>query len=158
MTNDVDGNGINDYCTADVAGLRHLRPPGKFGGIRMIGAELAKADGAPAADDGSVAEPWAGYWCFALRGWGGSGMPLTPYGNRHPTRFGFIAVPAGYGRSGRVVFLMNEEGSCVKRDPGSACYFLRPPAAGVSMPAGKLDHPFDMAPIDVFEFRWAKFD
>ena len=118
--NDRDGNRVQDYWTADVAGLWHAG--------RLIEHEVADADAAPL--DALVREPvpYNGYYFIALRrdlsakgheavfadyraDTDGSGRKV-----HSQRRFGYCAYPAEYGWTGRHTFIVNEYNRVLKFD------------------------------------------
>ena len=100
---DLDDNGLVDYWTGDVAGLR---VPQHLGGL--FSAELAGADaGRPNA------RPYHGYLLLALAG-------------DDPKRFAFCAYPAEYGRSGRTTFIVNQARTVHACDTGGRPIFRWP--------------------------------
>lgn len=125
---DRDGNGVHDYWTGDVCGLRVLR--GKDdAALDLILSALADADVAPL---GTVAaagryrrpektlsqSPESGYY-FRVMVSDSSGGVIEPYQQdtggdpdmgavHHRSRFGFCAFPAEYGQTGIKTFIINE--------------------------------------------------
>jgi len=115
--NDRDGNGVNDFWTADVAGLHYL----KFRGapIALIPKEVADADASPLRATDFEPIPYHGYY-FAALVTDESTTPRGVYrqetdgkgGKVHNlTQFGFCAFPAEPGVSGRYVIIINENNS-----------------------------------------------
>jgi type IV pilus assembly protein PilA len=157
-SSDSDSNGINDYWTADVAGLYHVRPTGSSVSIRTIELSVALADGnvnAPAiASAGTalpathISSPKAGYWFQAQLDFNPSGVVETAYGNQHVDRFSFIAYPNSYGSSGKLVFIVSEGGTMWKRDglSDAAIRNAGQPVTGVNDTAAVLDDLFDTFP------------
>jgi len=133
--NDRDWNHVNDFWTADVAGLYTLKQNGQS--IKLIELSVALADGAPiekgsAADmipalaDFGVPAPKAGYWFRAMEK-DNSLQPAEllrvdtggtpPMGKVHNTsKFGFCAYPAEYGASGLRTFIVNENNTLFWKD------------------------------------------
>lgn len=127
-SNDRDANLINDFWTADVAGLHSLLAPSGAAGpsyqIQLVERALADADGANPG-----ARPYRGYFFRAMET-DDEGNPyrqdterlldpkpgrdLTP--RRNNATFGFCAYPADYGRSGRWTFIISEGNVVFKHD------------------------------------------
>jgi hypothetical protein len=135
-SSDSDGSGINDHYTADVAGLYHMPCSEWRLPIRMVERSVADADGAPAADYGSVAAPKVGFWYFAQRGWESPDGWIRFDGARSIDRFSFITVPARPGSSGRFAFMISENGTMLKLAPETDRCFLRAPRQGTTDPGG----------------------
>jgi hypothetical protein len=106
---DLDGNGANDYWTADVQGLWSLK--GRDGKpIALIEPVLALADARPFHDRayegrfeslGQFSQPWNLAYMFQA----------VPAGRLtlHSSKFGFCATPKEYGKTGQKTFIVNEE-------------------------------------------------
>ena len=98
---DIDNNRDSGYWTGDVAGLlaaNSTRDPG-WGWDRIARADPSRTE----------AEPHNGYW-FVPLDLDADGAPYRVNGKpRHPSAFAFCAYPADPGRSGQLVFLINEE-------------------------------------------------
>jgi hypothetical protein len=134
--NDRDWNHVNDFWTADVAGLYTCKNA-EGQSIKLIELSTALADGAPlekgaaggkipALSDFGTAAPKAGYWFRAMEkandvqpaellreDTGG----LPEMGKVHNTsRFGFCAYPAEYGASGLRTFIVNENNTIFWKD------------------------------------------
>jgi hypothetical protein len=90
---DIDGNGVLDDWTGDVAGLK------RFG---LIDRATAMADARPLVPDVPVPVPKRGYLFRVIEGEGA------------PGRFAVVAFPAEPGDSGRRVYIAN---------PGEFVYF-----------------------------------
>jgi len=138
-SNDRDGNRINDFWTADVAGLFTIQPAPGGGSIKLIEASVAAADAAP-LDDGAADGKYVGIEKFATRapksGYSFLAMtldrsvkPAEPYrtdtqgegkwGKVHNnSRFGFCAYPAEYGATGTKTFILNELNTIFWKDTG----------------------------------------
>jgi len=100
--NDRDGNGVQDFWTADLAGLYGLVPPGGEP-IALIGRELAEAD--PTLPG---AKPWAGYWFEAMdQDEYGLDYRLGAGKSRHPSKFAFCAHPKS-SADGQRAYYVNE--------------------------------------------------
>lgn len=129
---DPDGNGANDFWTRDVAGL-HAVPGDDRTFPRLVDAELARADAAPAKAyaklEGAPA-PRQGYLFRALKT-DPKGQPYVqdaaapPTGANAPAgacandaRFAFSAWPARHGRDGTLTFLVGENGMVWQKDLG----------------------------------------
>jgi hypothetical protein len=96
---DRDGNGVEDYWTADVAGLARFQGRTSRPGP-LIPPDIAAAD---AARPGAA--PKYGYYVRALDGVGRSG-------------FAFCAYPADFPRSGKWTFVLNEKRQFYRVDTG----------------------------------------
>jgi len=109
---DLDRNGVQDYWTADVAGLHHLLPPGESTPLRLIEEKIASADPTRAG-----AKAAAGYWFRAIER-DETGAPYAGPGStgRNRGKFGFCAYPAEYGRTGIHTFMINEGNTVFKQD------------------------------------------
>lgn len=143
--NDRDGNREPDYWTGDVAGLYCLSPAGVP--IRLVELAVAGSDSDPlqppqetpyarSIDSFTRSAARSGYWLWAMRA-DASVNPPEPYrreGNRHPSRFGFLAFPDSPS-SGRYAFIINEAHT-VFRKPVNAS--IRPSRAS---PPGCVTHP-----------------
>jgi type II secretory pathway pseudopilin PulG len=157
--NDRDGNGMNDFWTADVKGLytmTNCAVPGKAGGtvdppIRLIELSLASADtdGSTAAAGGecmdltqfAVFAAKGGYWYSALLV--DNSIPPGPeatyqqdtsgnfsMGSCHNmSRFGFVSFPDSLA-FGKFVYILNE-GNVIYRSATTA-----PVRIGVADPPG----------------------
>lgn len=143
--NDRDGNGVNDFWTADVKGLHTLTSAGVRGSadssIRLITGPLAAADGDdtfyPAGGENlplsqfSPSESLDGYWFMALvtdkssgalpaeRGYKADTKGTPPMGAvHHLSRFGFVVFPDSPS-GGEVLYRVNENntifGEWIKR-------------------------------------------
>lgn len=95
-TNDRDGNGIADYWTADVAGLK-------------LSPAITRADLAPRTPGPAAAHDSNWYRVLEL-----DGERERPYGARGGEGFGFAALPAP-GRYQQRVFLLNQAGIPIYR-------------------------------------------
>lgn len=123
-TSDSDQNGINDYYTNDVAGLHWVSGGGSA--IRMVDLAVALADGDTTPWTAQqqwfsathLSSPKAGYWFQVLDGYEVTQSNGLWYGDRNVDRFGFISYPNSYGSSGRLVFMLSEGGTMIKKDPG----------------------------------------
>ncbi len=108
---------MNDFWTADVAGLYYVKAGGKP--IALIPKEVADADAYPIRPSEKDPVPYHGYY-FAALDWDESASPREPYrqdtdrktGKVHNLhRFGFCAFPAKPGVTGRWVIFINENNS-----------------------------------------------
>lgn len=117
---DADRNGMLDYWTGDVSGLRRLLVEGKP--LEMIDASFAELDAKPLADapwlakhELNVSTRKPGYLLAAVR-LDAAGLPLAqksdnaPLAARNPDHFAFCAYPRTYGRTGRQTYLVTEDG------------------------------------------------
>jgi hypothetical protein len=108
--NDRDGNKINDFWTADVAGLYKLG---------LIPRELAEADIAPLVPLVPQPVPYKGHYFRALIADHSETPPVvyrqetdkTSGKVHHLYRFGFLAYPAEPGVSGNYMYMINENNS-----------------------------------------------
>lgn len=149
LQQDPDGNGLKDYWTYDVSCLhRMFRADGKTK-VAFIALDLARADTAPAALAGGATpfvtptiEIWttvapvpvvkSGYYFSVmdldnLAAGTPAGatykvnlVPLVggiPAGNN--SRFGFMAAPDAYGKSGINSLIVNQEGVIYANDTGA---------------------------------------
>lgn len=129
--NDRDGDGVNQFWRADVAGLYTVAPRGGLP-IQLIAPATAMADDRP-----RVALPWAvqkpisGYWIRAIRHADENPKALDP------NRFAFVAYPARLS-SGKYMFIIDENNS-----------IFRCPVEGNDVP--------DVFPTDEeFKARWSR--
>jgi hypothetical protein len=116
--NDLDGNGIQDYWTGDVAGLY------RFG---LIERGLAEADDRPLIPLVRSPIPWHGYFVH-LMGKDDSVSPPEPYAQvtdaasgrvHHRTKVAVCLYPADPGKSGRYIFMLNDCGAIRRHEwPG----------------------------------------
>ena len=125
---DRDGNQVNDFWTGDVAGLYYLRPnTGKEDAeIRLIPREIAEADAAPLKPLVPTPVPYRGYLFRALdeveflqgtdeRFYKVDTGGKPPMGKVHNmSKFGFVAFPIDYPRTGRTTFLIDENYGIVR--------------------------------------------
>ncbi len=111
---DRDGNGIQDYWTADVAGL--LAAPGG----PLLDPTIAAADTRPQVPAGAPLPRHGYYFRALLRDEAGRPYRLDPAGTglRNPSKFGFCAYPARHGVTGRYTFLVNEGNTMFREDKG----------------------------------------
>ncbi len=122
---DGDGNGVKDYWTADVAGLFALRDRnGKM--LKLVAADTARADLAPEQDAYSwpaPSEPTTGLgyfykamvmdevWVPYRQDPDGDGRSYT-----NTDKFALCAVPREYGKTGKMTFIVNEQGVVFEKD------------------------------------------
>lgn len=134
--NDRDGNLVNDFWTADVAGLYTCKDQ-KGQPVKLIELSAALADAAPlekgaaggkvpALSDFGVPAPKAGYWFRAMEKTNDvqpgellrvdtGGEPRM--GKVHNTsRFGYCAYPAEYGATGVQTFIVSESNTIFWKD------------------------------------------
>lgn len=134
--NDRDWNRVNDFWTADVAGLYTCKDQNGQS-IKLIELSVALADGAPAEagqaggklpalTDFGVSKPKAGYWFRAME----TNASMKPVevlrtdtggdpamGKVHNTSmFGYCAYPAEYGSSGIRTFILSENNTIFWKD------------------------------------------
>lgn len=111
--NDPDRNGVNDYWTADIAGLltHSLEPiPG-----------ILESDTA-ALDSAAPPIPYKGRWWFRAMGidWNGQRYAQDPDGDGHPTtnrrRFGVCMYPSNYGPDNSWSFIVDQDAVCWRKD------------------------------------------
>lgn len=157
-SSDSDMNGVNDYWTADIAGLHWIRPTGASTPIGMIELPMALADGnvnAVAIQNAGnsvpathLSSPKSSYWFQAQLDYNPSGATETAYGTQNVDRFSFIAYPNSYGTSGKLVFIVSEGGAMYKRDglSDTAVRNAGHPQTGVNDTQAVLDDLFDTFP------------
>jgi len=129
--NDRDWNLVNDFWTADVAGLYSLKGGEKHDQeLRLIERRVAEADAKPLKPLVSAPIPYHGYFFIALDGDDNmAGTPdryykqdtggNPPMGKVHNTsKFAFSAYPAEYGVTGKFTFLVNENNTIFRSDIG----------------------------------------
>jgi hypothetical protein len=107
--NDRDGNLIEDYWRADVAGLYVTKSQGQP--IKLIELSCALADDRPTAPAGPRTMK-AGYWYRAIR--------IAGESKPDPNKFAFCALPGEYPKLGKYTFLVSHEGRVFRKDLGSA--------------------------------------
>lgn len=128
-SNDRDGNMRNDFWVGDVHGLAFLctrDAEGKFvpSRIQLIENSTAHADASPLRmrgkyiQPGKTPKPRAGYLFSAAaeretpEGW----VKLDEGLHVNADGFGFVAVPAEYGKSGTRTFMIGESGTLWAKD------------------------------------------
>ena len=123
--NDLDGNGVKDFWTGDVAGLfRWKGIDSRYRkGLPLIERALAEADAAPIDRLVPRPVPYHGYYFVAFRDAGKEVDPeirsyqqdtggSPPMGKvHHLSKFAFCAYPAEYGVTGRRTFVIDENNS-----------------------------------------------
>ena len=105
--NDRDGNGVNDFWTADVAGLY------RYG---LIDRSIAEADARPLAPLTPEPIPKSGYYFVAMVTDESEDPPerLRQEADKasgkvhHRAKFAFCAHPAEYGVTGGATFILND--------------------------------------------------
>jgi len=110
--NDRDGDGVNQFWRADIAGLYALAPSGGPA-IRLIEGSVALADARPLFDltrEGKRA-PKAGYWYRAIRHTDEQTLDAA-------LRFAAVAYPADYPKSGKYTFIVDENNTIYRCDLG----------------------------------------
>src|SRR5579883_1702391 len=110
--NDRDGDGVNQFWRADIAGLYALTPGGGPA-IRLIERRLAMADARPRYEIGAEGEraPLKGYWFRSIPGADEKTMDAG-------SRFAAVAYPADYPKSGKYTFIVNENNTVFRADLG----------------------------------------
>jgi len=110
--NDRDGDGVNQFWRADIAGLYALAPSGGPA-IRLIERSLALADARPVYDLTQPGEraPKQGYWYRAIRGADEKTLDAG-------ARFAAVAYPADYPKSGKYTFIVDENNTIFRADLG----------------------------------------
>lgn len=100
--NDRDGDGINQFWRADVAGLYTLAPGGGPA-IKLIELSVAAADDRPKSDltPYSARAPKAGYWFRSIRHADEDPKKLDP------NRFAYCAFP-DTPSAGKYIFIVDE--------------------------------------------------
>ncbi len=171
--NDRDGNKIQDFWTADVAGLYCVKTVDSTSAAnKLIELSVASADSDPIAALGQYTPaitayanqgPKAGYWYYALMtddqttetyraATGGSPAVGTVHYNT--SKFGFITYPDSYPSSGKISFILNEGNTMFKRQmttPVKASSATPPTAVTLT---GFSTWPTD----DLLKTYWAKMD
>jgi len=129
--NDRDGNRIQDFWRADIAGLYAVKPPESEEMIKLIELSVAAADGRPATSVATFAvpAPKMGYWYRALR--------FKDETEPDPNRFAAIAYPDSPS-AGAVMYVISHENTI----------FFKP--AEVPVP--------DVYPEDPLKEGWSKLD
>ncbi len=134
--NDRDWNHVNDFWTADIAGLYTCKDD-SGNSIKLIELSAALADAAPleagaaagkipALSDFGLPAPKSGYWFRAMETnaeenppeplrQDTGGKPLMGKVH-HTSRFGICAYPAEYGVSGLRTFIINENNTIFWKD------------------------------------------
>lgn len=152
--NDIDRNGIGDYWTADLSGLYWIvmtateKPTACLSDLGMVYADLytffdaggtfrgidMDADGVPDTEymlpAGMPRAPKAGYWYQALicdeRG-NAYAQDTDGTGNSHNYgQYGFCAIPAAYGETGRYCYIVNNIATVFRRDFGPGTIVASP--------------------------------
>ncbi len=110
--NDRDGDGVNQFWRADIAGLYALAPGGGPA-MRLIELSVAAADDRPMLNIAPYAKPApkAGYWFRALRHADETVIDAK-------LRFAAEAHPADYPKSGRYTFIVDENNTIFCCDLG----------------------------------------
>ncbi len=116
--NDRDGNGVQDFWTADVSGLYSI--------ARLIDREVAEADARPRVPLVSKPIPYHGYYFVAMETDNSEDQDetLRQYTDKksgkvhHPAKFAFCAYPAEFGVTGRNTFIVNEGNTILWRHTG----------------------------------------
>jgi hypothetical protein len=112
--NDRDGDGVNQFWRADVAGLYTLksRTCPENGAIKLIELSIASADDRPVSDLNpyAVRSAKAGYCFRAIR----HEDEKTP----SPDRYAIIAFPEKYPESGLYTFVVDERNDLYRMDLG----------------------------------------
>ncbi|MBV8881852.1 MAG: hypothetical protein JO332_17975 [Planctomycetaceae bacterium] len=110
--NDRDGDGMNQFWRADIAGLYALAPGGGPA-IRLIERSLALADARPLYDLSKEGEraPKAGYWYRAIRHADEKTIDAA-------ARFAAVAFPAAYSPKDRWTYIVDENNTVFRADLG----------------------------------------
>jgi hypothetical protein len=105
--NDRDGNQVNDFWRADIAGLYALKAGGTA--IKLIELSVAAADDRPVTDITSFAQrsPKAGYWYRALR-------YKDETEKLDPNRYAACSFPAS-DHAGKYLFLVTQENTIYRK-------------------------------------------
>lgn len=150
---DCDRNAENDFWTGDVSGLyRILNAAGNS--IAKIEIPLAMADAAPiAAAPGYVGAlltakspvPKAGYFFRAMttdetgnaynKNMMGDGKTVA----LNTSKFAFCAYPALYGKTGKMTYIVSQEGTVWKKDTGGKPVITWPAANPKTQGWGTID-------------------
>lgn len=124
QSDDLDGNGVNDFWTGDLAGLYNLVVKGRE--IQLVDRALAESDPAPCKPLVSAPRPFHGYYFVALESDDSDGPSKgasfredtggTPTMGKvhHMTKFGYCAYPAVPGVSGSFVYLIGTNGQIMQ--------------------------------------------
>jgi len=133
---DLDGNGIKDYWTNDVAGVYYVP---EFGGQDL---EMACADGRTCrAYPGHRSAARFGYWLFALQqGADLDGRPAW-FRDHASTQFAVAALPSFYRLPGDYVFILREGGRVSSWDPGGNEFWKVRPLTDVEKTEGMISLP-----------------
>lgn len=156
-TSDFRQKMINDYWTADVAGLYYLIPSGSTTPIRMIEPSVALADGNTDMTDVQTtyapptppheSKPRFGYWFQMQSKYENEFLKPVSYGRTHVDRFSIVACPDEYGVTGKTVFVYGEAGTLYRWDLGSdAAIWISKPRKGIQDPGGVLHPKCDIFP------------
>jgi hypothetical protein len=157
--NDRDWNHVNDFWTADVAGLYTVKDADGQS-VKLIELSVALADGAPleggaaggrlpALKTFGLSMPKAGYWFRAMETAADVNPPeqlrqdtggQPQMGKVHNTsRFGYCAYPAEYGASGTRTFILNENNTIFWKDTQGEPVLEWPSDADLAAEWKKLD-------------------
>lgn len=144
-SNDQDNDRMRDFWTGDVAGLYAIDDTSTGAAnpspIKLIEVAIALADQNPtsgtltngnyskAISEFGTRGPHKGYWFRALvkdsqvEANGGNGIYAVDTDTtgdlvHNTSRFGFCAVPAEYGKTGKRIFIVNENVTIFSRDFG----------------------------------------
>lgn len=151
---DPDGNGIKDYWTYDVSCLhRMFRADGQTK-TAFIAIDHARADvntaetgdfgESPAIEDWAhiTLKPKSGYYFQAMEldenneSYNQEEVGETKIRATNRIKFGFVAYPAEYGKTGRRTFIVNEQGTVYSID-------VNPDVYGVALQWPGNDEPKD---------------
>jgi hypothetical protein len=125
---DADGNGVQDFWVADIAGLYYMTGDGSR--TEAIPPYWALADARPR---GPCRLPWGrsieaapslqpkfGYWLCVIPAYrkGGRLQQYDTGGGTNPDRYAYCAYPAFYRGTGSVTFVVTENGLVLKKDTG----------------------------------------
>lgn len=159
-SNDLDRNGVNDYWTADVAGLYCLEVKVTSNAIAALNdIGVASADTTPYAGkfensdikynsdfhlrENGVPKPRAGY-LYRMMTHDPQGKPyaIDTDDSKVPVhnfrKFAVVATPAEYGVTGNSTYIVNEGAAIFRTDNGGKPVLKWPSAAELSRNWGKL--------------------
>jgi hypothetical protein len=120
--NDLDGNGVFDFWTGDLAGLYRVPDP-KGSSLRLIDRAVAEADAFPLHPLAPRPVPYHGYYFVSLNiDENGDFYKQDTDGKagkvHNRSKFSYCAYPADVGRTGRMCYLINEANTVWTIDAG----------------------------------------